>query len=183
MQVSSVRPDVGSLMFRLFGRSIHPELIDVFARSEIRHPNYSAAVHICDAGHMVSFHHHQQVLCELTTSAERSLPQRKQVIARRLRGHRNESVEHDAGILYHVSFQVEQLEPDVFLHFHEELLLDCSRCRVSHQFAASNRLCPAPLSFVQVEDTPRSLLIHAFHTFPDNCAVVKTQSLFEVGDQ
>jgi hypothetical protein len=33
---------------------------------------------------------------------------------------------------------------------------------------------------VQTEERPGSLLVHAFHTFPDNRAVVKTQSLFEV---
>jgi hypothetical protein len=180
MRVSSVRPDVGSLVFCLFGRSIHPELLTIFARTEIRQPGYSAVIQICDAGHTIAFQHNKQTLCEVTTGADRPLPQGKQVIARRLRGHRNESVEHDAGMLYHVSFQVEQLEPEVFQHFHEELLLDCTRCRVSHQFAASSRLCPAPLSFVQIEDHPHTLLIHAFHTFPDNFAVVKTQSLFEV---
>ncbi len=180
MRVSSARPDVASLVFRLFGRSVHPELIDVFAHSEIETAGYSAAIRICDAGHLLSFRHKGQVLCEVATSAAHPLPQKKQVIARRLRGQRNESVEHDAGILYHVSFQVEHLEPDVFLHFHEELLLDCARCRVSHQFTPTSRLYPAPLSFVETEVHPNSLLVHAFHTFPDNCAVVKTQSLFEV---
>lgn len=180
MRVRSARPDVGTLVFRLFGRSIHPELMPVFAHSEIQHAAYTARIEIGDAGHVLRFRHNGQMLTEVATSAEYPLPQRKQVIGRRLRGQRNESVEHDAGILYHVSFQVEQLDPDVFLHFHEELLLDSTRCRVSHQFAPSNRLCPAPLSLVQTEATPHSLLIHTFHTFPDNRAVVKTQSLFEV---
>ena len=180
MRVDFARPDVGNLVFRLFGRSIHPELFDVYARAEIKQDSYSAIVQICDAGHVLSFRHNGQVLCEVATSADRPLPQKKQVIARRLKGHRNESVEHDAGILYHVSFQVERLEPEVFMHFQEELLADCNRCRVSHQFAPTSRLCPAPLSFIQTEEHPHSLLIHAFHTFPDNCAVVKTQSLFEV---
>lgn len=180
MHVDFARPDVDSLVFRLFGRSVHPELFEVFAHSEIRQEAYSAAIQICDAGHVLCFRYKGQVLCEVATSAEHPLPQRKQVIARRLRGYRNESVEHDAGILYHVSFQVERLEPEVFLHFHEELLMDSTRCRVSHQFAPSSRLCPAPLSFIQIEENPHSLLIHAFHTFPENCAVVKTQSLFEV---
>lgn len=180
MRVESARPDVGNLVFRLFGRSIHPELLDVFACTEIRQDKYTAQIQICDAGHILCFRHNGQTLCEITTSADHPLPQSRQVIARRLRGHRNESVEHDAGILYHVSFQVEQLEPAVFQHFHEELLVDSTRCRVAHHFSPSSRLCPAPLSFIQTEDRPDSLLIHTFHTFPDNCAVVKTQSLFEV---
>lgn len=180
MRVSSARPDVANLVFRLFSRSIHPELLDVCAAFHLQQEHYTASLQLCDAGHMVIFRHKGHVLTEVITSSEQPLPQRKQVISRRLKGHRNESVEHDAGILYHVSYQVEQLEPDVFQHFHEELLLDSTRSRVSHQFPSTSRLAPSPLSFLQTEERSHSLLIHAFHTFPDNCAVVKIQSLFEV---
>lgn len=180
MRVTTTRPDVSTLMFRLYGRSVHPELLSVCATSVLRKEAYLATLQICDSGHLVTFSHQGHILTEVVTSAQHSLPQRKQVISRKLRGHRNESVEHDAGILYHVSYQVEQLEPEVFLHFQEELLLDCSRCSVSHQFAPKSRLHPAPLSFLQTEERSHSLLIHAFHTFPENRAVVKTQSLFEV---
>jgi hypothetical protein len=171
---------VGTLVFRLFSRSVHPELFDVFSRAAILHETYSAALYICDAGHVVAFHHNGKTLCEVTTSADRPLPHNRQVLGRRLKGHRDESVEHDGGILYHVSFQVEQLDPEVFLQCHEELLLDASRSRMSHSFAPASRLAPAPLSIIQTEERPHSLLVHTFHTFPDNRAVVKTQSLFEV---
>lgn len=180
MRVDAARPDVGSLVFRLFCRSVHPELFDVCARTTIRQKSYSAALLICDAGHMIAFHHKGETLCEVTTSADRPLPHSRQVIGRRLRGHRNESVEHDGGILYHVSFQVEQLDPDVFLHCHEELLTDAAKARMSHFFTPTSRLSPAPVSLIRTEERPHSLLVHTFHTFPDNRAVVKTQSLFEV---
>ena len=180
MPLSTVRPDVDTLVYRLFGRTVHPELLTVFSQAEIRHEAYTALIQICDAGHVLSFRHNNQTLCEVATSANNPLPQHRQVIARRLRGHRNESVEHDGGILYHMSFQVEELDPELFVHFHEELLVDSLRGRVSHRFEPSSRLCPAPLSFIQTEERSHSLLIHAFHTFPDNRAVVKTQSLFEV---
>ena len=37
-------------------------------------------------------------------------------------------------------------------------------------------------SCIHVETRERSLLIQAFHTFPDDLAIVKTQSLFELVD-
>jgi len=171
MRVDAARPDVGTLVFRLFSRSVHPELFDVYAH---------AALFICDAGHVIAFRHNGKTLCEVTTSADRPLPHNRQVLGRRLKGHRDESVEHDGGILYHVSFQVEQLDPEVFLRCHEELLLDATRSRMSHSFAPPSRLAPSPLSIIQIEERPHSLLVHTFHTFPDNRAVVKTQSMFEV---
>lgn len=180
MRVGFARPDVSSLVFRLFCRPVHPELLDVFARARIEQPSYTAEIQVCDAGHVVTFHHERQVLCEVTTAADNPLPTQRQMIARRLRGHRTESVSHEGGIQYHVSYQMEKLNSDVFLHFHEELLLDSTKARVAHRFAPMSRLAPAPLSFIQTEERPRSLLIHAFHTFPENFAVVKTQSLFEV---
>ncbi|MGQ0635291.1 MAG: DUF2617 family protein [Planctomycetaceae bacterium] len=179
MRVKAARPDVGNLVFRLFCRSIHPELLEVCAGAVVRQPKYSASLQICGAGHVISFRHGDQTLCEVAGSIETPLPHQRQVISRRLRGHRNESLERDGGLLYHVSFQVEQLDTDVFLHCHEELLLDAARAKVVHHFSPTSRLSPAPLSLIQIEERPQSLLVHAFHTFPDNRAVVKTQSLFE----
>lgn len=180
MRVEAARPDVTRLVYRLFCRTVHPELLDVYAQGVVQQDAYSVQLRICDAGHMISFQHGKQTLCEVATSLETPLPHHRQVIARRLRGHRNDSLKHDGGILYHVSFQVEQLDPEEFLQYHEELLIDASRCRLAHRFAPTSRLAPAPLSVIQTEERPRSLLVHAFHTFPDNRAVVKTQSLYEV---
>ncbi len=180
MRVDAARPDVQTLVFRLFSRSVHPELFEVCERLTVRQELYSAALLICSAGHVVTFHHNGQTLSEVATSADRPLPHNRQVLGRRLKGHRDDSVEHDGGILYHVSFQVEQLDPEVYLQCHEELLIDATRSRMAHSFAPTSRLAPAPLSLIQTEERPHSLLVHTFHTFPDNRAVVKTQSLFEV---
>jgi len=180
MRVDAARPDVKTLVFRLFSRSVHPELFDVRERVTVRQDHYSAMLLLCDAGHVIIFRHNTQTLSEVTTSADRPLPHNRQVLGRRLKGHRDDSVEHDGGILYHVSFQVEQLDPEVFLQCHEELLADATRARMAHNFTPTSRLAPAPLSLVQTEERPHSLLVHTFHTFPDNRAVVKTQSLFEV---
>lgn len=180
MPVHLARPDVGSLVFRLFGRPVHPELVSVCARNVIRHAKWQGELAICHAGHLIAFHHHKGMLCEVATSIETPLPKSCQVISRRLRGFRNESVEHDAGILYHVSYQVELLEPEVFLHLNEELVADSEKAYVSHLFPSSSRLAPCAVSLIKTEVRSNSLLVHAFHTFPDNCAVVKTQSLFEI---
>jgi hypothetical protein len=180
MRVDAARPDVTSLMFRLFCRTVHPELLEVFAHSRLHRDQYAAEFAICDAGHLISFHHNGRTVTEIACPADRALPQNRQVIGRRLRGHRNESMEHDGGILYHVSFQVEQLDAEVFQHCHEEMQNDAIRARLSHFFSPTTRLAPAPLSYIHVEERQRTLLVHTFHTFPDNRAVVKTQSLFEV---
>ena len=180
MRTSPVRPDIGTLMFRLYGRSLHPELFEVRSKLILRQENWSARISILDDGHLLCFEHRGGVLFELVTSAGQPVPERKQYLARKLRGSRSESVTQQAGVQYHCGFQSEQLEADLFAHHHEELLIDATRCRLSHHFKSANRLSPAPLSCLHIEEQPGSLVLHAFHTFPDNLAVVKTQSLIEL---
>ena len=180
MSVSFVRPNAAELVFHLFGRSIHPELFDIHAEKVIEQPQYSAAIRICEAGHVVEFSTSGDTVTEVTAARRHPLPQRKHVLEKKLRGSRDESIELDNGLAYHVSYQLEQLDPEVFLNFHEELLMDSRRADLSHHFPGGNRLAPSPISVIQADVWPHSLLIHAFHTYPENCALVKTQSLFEL---
>ncbi|MBM81395.1 MAG: DUF2617 domain-containing protein [Planctomycetaceae bacterium] len=180
MSVSFLRPNATELVFHLYGRSIHPELFDIHAEKSIEQPEYSANVRICQAGHVVSFTSGGETVTEVTAARRHPLPQRKRVLEKKLRGSRDESIELDHGLTYHISYQLEQLDPEVFLNFNEELLMDSRRADLAHRFPGGNRLAPSPISIIQTDVWPHSLLIHAFHTYPDSCALVKTQSLFEL---
>ena len=59
------------------------------------------------------------------------------------------------------------------------MTLDASRGRLFHRFAPLNRMAPAPISHIHFESRTRGLSVHAFHSFPDERAIVRTQSLFE----
>jgi len=180
MNVSFVRPAVSELMFHLFERSLHPELFDIRKHDQIRQPDYSADIRICDSGHLVTFQIGDSIVSEVVASLGQPLPDRNERFHRRLKGSRDESIKCGDKITYHMSYQVEKLSPEVFLNMHEELQHDCQRAPISHCFSSPNRLSPAALSFMQTDVWPHSLLIHAFHTFPEDCAIVKTQSLFEL---
>lgn len=180
MNVSFLRPAVSQLVFHLFERPIHPELFDIRKREVVRQPNYMADIRICGSGHVVTFQTADSTATEILTGRGQPLPERKEIFQRRLKGSRDESLKCGKDITYHMSYQVETLPPEVFLTMHEELQMDCQRAPISHTFSSANRLSPAALSFVQTDVWPHSLLIHAFHTFPEDCAIVKTQSLFEL---
>lgn len=180
MSVSFARPDVSNLVFHVYGRSVHPELFRVHAELEYTLNRFSAVLRICDAGHMIAFTSQGQTLTEIATDGDQPLPQRKRLVDRKLRGCRDDGYRFDSGLKYQVSYQLERVEPDVFLCLHEELWHDCAKADLSHRFPATNRLSPGPISLLRTEAGPRSLLVHAFHTFPESCAIVKTQSLFEL---
>jgi hypothetical protein len=78
-----------------------------------------------------------------------------------------------------MSFQVEVLPPEIFLHVHDEILVDGGKRGLLHNFRPNIRLALAPLGFVTVEARAGCLFLSSFHTFPDEFTVVKTQSLIE----
>lgn len=180
MAVSFARPNVAELMFRVYSRSLHPELFQVHAQTQISQPDYNVTLQICDAGHLVSFSCGGEVFSEVTATRQHPLPEQRRMFARQFRGNCDEAFQLQPNLAYQVSFQLEHLEPEVFLNFNEELLVDCKSAELARSFQSSNRLAPGPLSLIKTDVWPKTLLIHAYHTFPENCAVVKTQSLFEL---
>ncbi len=180
MTVRSARPSASSLMLHVYRRSVHPELFDERRSGVICRDGYRASFYICDAGHVIEFRDGQGTLTEVTAPQHSLLPERKRCIETRLRGSRDETLELPGGLRYHVGYQLEVLDPEVFVHYHEELELDFRNAHLGHRFAPQNRLSPGPLSFLLAESNPRSLQVHTFHTFPEEFSVVKTQSLFEL---
>jgi hypothetical protein len=49
-----------------------------------------------------------------------------------------------------------------------------------HTFDSSGRVSLGAISYINLETRNRSLLIQAFHTFPDDNAIVKSQSVFRL---
>jgi len=180
MSVRSANVSAQELVFHLFGRSVHPELLQTYSSLDVQQSNYSATVKICEAGHVVEFRFSGHTVTELISPGNTPLPQKNSFLERRLKGCRDERYELENGLCYQACYHLEQLEPDVYLNYHEELLLDCNRADLSYQFSTPNRLSPIPLSFLRIDATPDSLLVHSYHSFPDDFAVVKTQSLFEL---
>ena len=79
-----------------------------------------------------------------------------------------------------VSFQLEPVDPEIFWMFQQELSHDGERKGMLYNFEASGRMALGALSYINVESRNRSLRVQAFHTFPDDYAIVKSQSLFEL---
>ena len=48
------------------------------------------------------------------------------------------------------------------------------------RFNSSGRFALGAISYINIETRIRTLRVQAFHTFPDDCAIVKTQSVFEI---
>lgn len=179
MGIDIVRPAVGDLVFQLYGRPLHPELFDILAVRKIQREDYQLAVRITRTGHVISWENADVHLTEVTAAAAQELPERRRLLHYKLRHEHTRGLRCAHGIHYEMSFQVEALTPEIFLHIHDEILVDGSKRGLLHNFPSRNRLSVAPLGFITAEAGRGRLFLSSFHTFPSEHTVVKTQSLIE----
>jgi hypothetical protein len=179
MGVYFLRPRVGDLVFQLYGRPLHPELFDILATRKVQREDYELTVRITRTGHVISWENRDVHLTEVTAAADQVLPERRRLLAHRLRGEHSDHLVCAHGIGYQVTFQVEVLSPEIYLHVHDEILADGGKRGLLHNFQPNHRLAVAPLGFVAVEARADCLFLSTFHTFPEEHTVVKTQSLIE----
>jgi hypothetical protein len=174
-----LRPPVGELVFQLYGRPLHPELFDILAVRKIQHADYVLTVRITRTGHVISWENKDVFLTEVTAASAQDLPERRRLLHYRMRNEHCATLACAHGVHYQVSFQVEVLPPEIFLHVHEEIAADGRKRGLLHRFPAHNRLAVAPLGLICAEARPGCLFLSSFHTFPSEHTVVKTQSLIE----
>jgi hypothetical protein len=178
--VLSVRPKITELVFHLYGRPLHPELFEVYNSRTERRGEYEARIDITSAGHIVTWQYQGLVLTEVATSAHTPLPQKRRLLSYRLAGERNDQVETRGGVTYLTGFQLERVAPEVFWNYQNELFGDSETEGMLYRFGSSGRMALGAISYIHIETRIRTLRVQAFHTFPDDYAIVKTQSLFEI---
>jgi hypothetical protein len=178
--VLTVRPKVAELAFQLYGRPLHPELFQIYKSGTIERGGYLAKIDITSAGHVVTWRYDGMTLTEVASAATQPVPKRRRLLSCRLRGERSDRVECRGGVIYQVNFQLETVPPEIFWLLQEELLRDGDRRGLLHRFDAGGRIALGALSFIDVQTRNRTMSVHAFHTFPDDYAIVKSQSLFQL---
>jgi hypothetical protein len=180
LHVITTRPKVAELSLQLFGRSLHPELFVVHKSRTVERGGYTAKIDITSSGHVVTWRYQGMTISEVACSAQHPLPQKRRLMSYRFKGERTDRVECRGGVTYQVSFQLEPATPQDFWMFQNELARDAQVEGLLHRFDSSGRMNLGALSYINVETRNKSLLIQAFHTFPDDCAIVKSQSLLQL---
>ncbi|MHB1560105.1 MAG: DUF2617 family protein [Isosphaeraceae bacterium] len=180
MGVSSGRSRIADLTFHVFRRPLHPDWFGPKAFRRVEHRGWSADLRIIEGGHAVLFRSGPVCLSEILCGPDTVLPEPGLLFHCRLRHERATHLQPGGVIEYQSCMDVERVAPEVFRHLCEEMTLDPSRTGLFHRFRSANRLAPPPISHLHVDAGAASLSIHAFHTFPDECAIVRTQSLFEL---
>jgi hypothetical protein len=175
-----VRPRVSDLMLLLYDRPLHPELFDVVASRTVKSAGFTLTARLTRTGHVLGCTTGDVHLEELTTTPDVELPGS----GRRL-GHRFEPFwggrTRIGKLGYQVSTQLEFLTPEQFVHVHEELALEGMRKGLLFHYPSGNRIGLSPMGVIVATGLPRGINVATFHTFPDEYAVVRSQTLIEWG--
>lgn len=179
MAVGYVRPDVADMVLRVLERSVHPELFETLCQTTIPVGRNQATLRISSFGHAIEFRTAQAVVTEVATSKLSPLPQQGRLVDRRLIGYRTHSFECP-GLKYHCSYQLDVVPAEVYLQVHREMEADARKAILTASLPGSSVSSPDCLSYLMSDLLPQGLVVHSFHTFPDNGAVLRIQTLFEV---
>jgi hypothetical protein len=171
---------VADLAFQVFGRTLHPDWFGVKAHRRVAVDGWQADIRIIEGGHAILWRSGEVRLTEVLAGPSTVLPESGLLFHSPIRHERAASLRPGAGIEYQACLEVERIDPEVFAHLCAEMILDASRDRLFHQRADANRMAPSAISHLAFESRARGLLVHAFHSFPAERAIVRTQSLFEI---
>lgn len=176
-----LRPTVAELQFQTYDRPLHPEFVDSLLHREYTRDGRRLTLDVTRSGHVVQFDVGNVRLAEILADQTEDLPDTHQLFAHRIGGERSERHEPAPGIRYQTCFQVERLPAELFFHLHDEIRRDGEANGVLHILQPLDRLGLSPIAYIDLQARPGSFLVHAFHTYPDEYAVVKTQTLIEFG--
>lgn len=180
--LSVARPDAADLVLRTYSRTLHPDLLCHHKSLLLTVPGISLEVRLIDSGHALILQAAGQTLTEVISDRNDAHPVRGRLFEQRLKGSGAETVEFESGLRYDLCSTLERMSLAVFLRQHEELVHDGAKATLFAESSGLNRFSPGPLSLIRTDISRRSVLVHAFHTFPEQLVVVKTQSLVELPD-
>jgi len=172
---------IDELHFFVFNRALHPELFTIYQNKRIRQRRYQADIWFTGLSHVVTFQVKDGVVTELTSVESELLPKNGLVSEFRFRGEQemHETVE-DVGVQYIMSSQVERMTGNLFAATHRDLVRHAEKRGILVPFNEWAGDGLEPFSFIDYEARDYELYIHAFHAFPDDLTVLKTQSIFEI---
>ncbi len=180
MEVGQTQNCVDELHFSLYQRTLHPELFKIHQVKRVDHTYYCAEMWITGLSHVVTVQFGNQFLTELIFEQNEILPRVGLANSFRLRGERDYAQGFTGGLRYILSSQVERMTPNLFPSTHRDLQRYGQQRGMYVPFEEWDYEGLSPFTFIDFEAREREFHVHAFHVFPVDRTIVKTQSIFEL---
>lgn len=164
----------------VFDRPLHPELFRHYATHRVAQGRYHADIWIVGLSHVMTVSLGDKCLTELLAPHTEVLPTRGLLTRFRLKGERDHERKTPEDWNYMVSTQVETMNEALYKSVHYDLLRHTEKRGwfVPYEDWADGEL--TPFSYVDHEARDCEFHMHAFHAFPQERTLIKTQSIIEL---
>lgn len=180
MELGSAAQTSADLHLFVFDRPLHPELFRHYSDARVSQAKYHADLWIVGLSHLVTITSGQKTVTELLAPDSDLLPSRGVLTRFRLKGERDHERTMPDGWHYMVSSQVETMDEPLYKSVHNDLLRHAVKRGSFHVFENWADGDLAPFSYIDHEARDAEFHVHAFHAFPAERTIVKTQSIFEL---
>jgi hypothetical protein len=180
VEQGKTRQRLDELHFYLYQRALHPELFRIHQVRHVQQRLYHAEIWIVGLSHVVTVQFGQNCLTELIAHESELLPKTGLSASFRFRGERDHAQTFANGLRFILSSQVEKMSANLFPSSHRELVRYARNRGMFQSFEEWEYEGLAPFTFVDFEAREREFHVHAYHAFPEELTLLKTQSIFEV---
>lgn len=181
MNVSSVaQQQAVDLHLFLFDRPLHPELFQHYGDFRVAQGKYHADIWIVGLSHVVTLTCGHRSLTELVSPERETLPTRGVLSRFRLKGERDHEKRSADGWLYMVSSQVETMDEALYKSVHFDLQRHAGKRGWYHPHEEWADGDMVPFTHIDTEARDREFHVHAFHAYPQERTLIKTQSIIEL---
>ncbi len=170
---------VSELSFSLYQRALHPELFDIYGRRQLKTEKYETLIWATGCSHVISVFAGPLCLTELISAPGQLLPRRGLIERFQFHGRRTHKCTLSRGLSYMTDFQVEKMSPNLYRKSHGDLERFARNRGLFVRFPKLAVGGLEPFTYIDFEARRDELHVHAFHAFPDQVTIVKTQSLVD----
>lgn len=179
-ELGSVALQSNDLHLMLVDRALHPELFRQYGTHRVSQARYYADIWFIGLSHVVTITAGQRSLTEFIGGDTDLIPSRGILTRFRMKGERDLERRSPDGWHYMISTQVETMDEPLYKSVHNDLVRYGGKKGWFVQFEQWSDGDMAPFSLIDHEARDSEFHVHAFHAFPAERTVVKTQTIMEL---
>lgn len=167
------------LNFYLYRRALHPELFHIYMDKHLEYGDFQADIWVSGLSHLVTVQIDGTIVTELAAVPSELLTDRNLVTQFRFRGERDFQYRFNDRLRYIFSSQMEEMTEHIFRTTYRDLARYATNRGLFVPYPQWTTNGLEPFSYIDYETRRHELHIHAYHTFPGEWRVLRTQSIFE----
>lgn len=179
LELGLTRQRSTDLNFFLYRRALHPELFHIYLDKHITYGNFQADIWIIGLSHLVTVQSGGTMVTELTAVPSDLLTDRNLVTQFRFRGERDFQYRFSDNMRYIFSSQVEEMTEHIFRTTYRDLVRYAKQKGLYVPYSPWKTNGLDPFSFIDYETRHHEFHVHAYHAFPGEWRILRTQSIFE----